>query len=482
LRIAPAGYADGLSEPAGAARPSARACSNELCAQGAPVLNEKNASDYIWQWGQFLDHDIDLTGGASPAEPFSVVVPTGDPFFDPGSTGTATIALDRSAYVIDSSGVRQQLNAITAWIDGSNVYGSDEARALELRRLDGTGMLKTTSTDVGELLPYNLNGFPNAPTDSDPTLFLAGDVRCNEQAGLAAMHTLFVREHNAIAALAHEVFPELDGDRLYELARAVVVAEMQRITYEEFLPVLLGPGALPPYHRYDRNVEPGIDNLFSTASYRFGHSLLSPQLLRLGADLQPIAEGNLPLRNAFFNPAVTEAVGIEPILRGLSMQIAQRVDAQVVDDVRNFLFGPPGSGGFDLASLNIQRGRDHGLASYNEARSAYGLAPATSFADITADPAAQAKLQAMYGSVDEVDAWVGGLAEDHAAGAMVGELVKSVLAHQFRRLRDGDRFWYQRYLGPRLRHFVEQQTLSRIIRRNTSIGDELPENVFLVAG
>ena len=164
----------------------------------------------------------------------------------------------------------------------------------------------------------------------------------------------------------------------------------------------------------------------------------------------------------------------------MAVQRAQELDNQVVDAVRNFLFGPPGAGGFDLASLNVQRGRDHGLPGYNEVRAAYGLPRAASFAAISSSPAVQAKLAAVYASPDEVDAWVGGLAEDHVPGALVEPTFFAILRDQFERLRDGDRFWYESYLPPNLVQTVRDQTLARIIRRNTSIGAELQPNVFLV--
>ena len=69
---------------------------------------------------------------------------------------------------------------------------------------------------------------------------------------------------------------------------------------------------------------------------------------------------------------MTDEGGIAPVLRGLAAQVQQSVDTQIVPDVRNFLFGPPGAGGLDLASLNIQRGRDHGLSDYNSMREASG--------------------------------------------------------------------------------------------------------------
>ncbi len=468
MRKAACAYDDGIGAPGGANRPSARMISNAVVAQTGSILNAQMASDFVWQWGQFVDHDLDLTGSATPAEHFDIVVPMGDVFFDPSSTGLMTIPLDRSHYQM--SGVpllRQQMNEITAYIDGSNVYGADTARALELRTLDGSGRLKTSP---GQYLPFNVHGFPNAPTSADPTLFLAGDVRCNEQVGLTAMHTLFVREHNYWALRFRAAMPTATDEDLYQLARIMVVAEIQKITYSEFLPALFGPNALTPYAGYNASVLPSIATEFSTASYRFGHSMLSPVLQRLDANGNVIPDGNLPLLASFFAPGqILNHGGIEPLLRGLAHQQAQEVDSMIIDDVRNFLFGPPGAGGFDLASLNIQRGRDHGLPSYNALRVAYGLSAKTSFAQVSADPTTQSRLSGVYATVDDIDAWVGGLAEDHLPGAMVGELVHAVLEDQFERVRDGDRFWYEIYLPQSLRSFVQTQTLAKVIERNTRI-------------
>jgi Animal haem peroxidase len=259
-----------------------------------------------------------------------------------------------------------------------------------------------------------------------------------------------------------------------------VTAELQAVTYREFLPALLGADALPPYRGYQRDMNPGISNLFATAAYRFGHSMLSPQLLRLDADGGEIAAGHLSLASAFFNPAAIIEHGIDPVLRGLASQRAQEVDAQLVDEVRNFLFGPPGSGGFDLASLNIQRGREHGLPRFNQLRGDLGLRPYRSFQELNPDAAVVQRLRSAYRSVDAVDAWVGGLAEPHAPGALVGPTWREVLVEQFRRLRDGDRFWYESYLPGFLVDLVHEQSLARIIRRNTAIGPEISDDPFHV--
>ena len=475
-RMVPADYADGFSALAGADRPNARAISNAAMAQAESVTNARGASDMLWQWGQFLDHDIGLTPEADPAEGADIAVPSGDADFDPAGTGEVVLHFSRSAYRTGSA-PRQQLNAITAFIDASNVYGSDDERAAALRANDGTGRLRTSA---GAMLPFNETGLPNAGGPS-AELFVAGDVRANEQIGLTAMHTLFVREHNRLADEIRARNPELSGDDVYQSARRIVGAQMQVITYREFLPLMLGSDALRPYEGYDESVDPSLANLFSTGAYRFGHSLLSSQVLRLDASGREIAEGHLALREAFFNPTrLIDEGGIEPVLRGLAAQECQALDLLVIDDVRSFLFGAPGAGGLDLAALNIQRGRDHGLPSYNAVRRALGLAAATSIADISADPAVQARLADAYATVEQIDVWVGGLAEDHLPGAMMGELFRTVMRDQFERLRDGDRFWYQRVFSGRELQELERTRLSDIIRRNTTIGTELPGDVFRV--
>jgi peroxidase len=473
LRTTTNAYADGQSVPADSNQKGAREISNLVPAQDGLIPNANDVSDFVWQWGQFIDHDIGLTPSIEPAEPFDIPVPAGDPYFDPNNTGTQSIKLERSLYEM-VNGVREQVNINTAYIDGSQIYGSDEARALELRLLDGSGKLKTSA---GDLLPYNTEGFPNLPS-TEGSFFLAGDLRANEQLGLTAMHTLFMREHNFWADFFRAEQPFLDDDGIYLRARAVVAAEIQIITYRDFLPLLLGKKPLAPYRGYQPQVNAGIANVFSSAAYRVGHTLLSPQLLRLDRDNRSIESGNISLADAFFNPYEISSIGIEPYLRGLARQRPQEVDAFIVDPVRNFLFGQPGQGGFDLAALNIQRGRDHGLPRYNEVRINHGLPPYATFAQMNPDTDIQARLAAAYSSPYDVDIWVGALAEKHKRGMMVSETTYTILKDQFERLRDGDRFWYEIYLPRMLVQMLEVQTLSDIIRRNTEIGGELQDDVF----
>ena len=469
LRLTFNDYEDGQSEPSGADRPSAREISNTVATQDRSMPSDVGATSMLWQWGQFLDHDISLTPGADPREEFPIPVPAGDPEFDPRGTGSVLIPLSRSLFEDDRRGRRQQLNEITAFIDGSMVYGSDAERARALR--GRRGRLRMTRDG---LLPSNTAGLANDPTSQDPSLFLAGDVRANEQTGLLVMHTLFVREHNRIADMINWL--PLSDEFVYQFARALVTAQIQSITYDEFLPVLVGRRALRRYRGFRPFANPSIANEFSTAAYRLGHTLIPGDLLRVDASMQ----SGLPLalRDAFFNPGIVRAEGIDEFLRGLYVQPSQQLDPFVVDDLRSFLFGPPGSGGLDLASLNIQRGRDHGLPSYNAVRRRLGLGRARRWQDVTSDRALRRRLRAAYQEIDDIDLWVGGLAEDNVRGSMLGPVFHAIVVDQFERLRDGDPFHYKRSLPFVLRLWVDRRNLADVIRDNTSIGRELPDDVF----
>lgn len=463
LRKAPAQYADGTSAPAGASRPSARVVSNVVADQhDREIVNDRLMSAMVYAWGQFIDHDLDLTNTGS-GQAFDVKVPAGDPWFDPTGTGTQVLPLTRSSYDPATGGTtpRQQVNAITAWLDGSMVYGSDAATAASLRTLQG-GRMKTSA---GDLLPKDAAGN-----------FLAGDTRVNENPELTSLQTLFVREHNRVAARIAATAPGLTDEDLYQRARAFVIGEIEAITYKEWLPVLLGSG-VAPYSGYKPGVNPGIANEFAAAGFRFGHSLLGDDIGFLdnsGHDVAP----EMPLAQAFFNPSVVQSKGIDPLLKYLASDPSSEVDPEVVDSVRNFLFGPPGAGGLDLASLNVQRGRDHGLADYNTTRAAYGLPRVTDFGQITRNPEVQAKLKSLYGTVNNIDLWVGVLAEDHAPGASVGPTLRAIVLDQFTRLRDGDRFWYQKaFAGTPQLQDLERATLADVIRRN-SVVTNLQPNAF----
>lgn len=479
-RLELADYTDGLSDMFHPTRPGPREISNAVFDQENSIENHRNLTSYVWQWGQLLDHDITLTKEMNPKEPVAIEIPVGDPFFDPAGDGAPAMFFNRSQYdpllAEGFGGSREIINSTTSWIDASFLYGPSDERALWLRTLSG-GKLKESE---GGLMPFNDGMQDNKPT-TDPAFFVAGDVRANEQLGLAAIHILFVREHNYWAdklALKH---PDWSDERLYQHARRIVAGEVQAITYNEFLPAILGEDAFVPYAGYDSEINASISVEFATTFYRFGHTMLPPVLLRLNADGSE-ARPPLALRDVFFKIDEILANGIDEILSGLAYQKAQELDALVIDEVRNFLFGPLGSGQLqDLVSLNVHRGRDHGISDYNTMRVHFGLPPVDGFDDITSDPEMMARLQSVYVDPFDIDVFVGMLAEDHIPGTSTGPLLSAALKDQFERLRDGDRFWYEYDLMLSDDEVAEISStgLGDIIRRNTGLTN-IRDNVFVL--
>ena len=479
LRLTGVAYTDGIG--AMIQTPNARAVSNAVGVQTAATeSNALGLSSMFWQWGQFIDHDLDLTGG-NAAEPFFIQVPAGDAFFTPGSF----IPMSRSA-VAPGTGVtdaRKFDNEITHWLDASMVYGSDDARAAELRSFSG-GRLEAGPDGF---MRRNDNLFENANdtgVSDDRDLFLAGDPRANEQVGLTAMHEVFFRYHNRIADDLAADNPAWSDEELYQTARKIVGATVQKITYDEWLPAMFGSSAgLPDYAGYDPTVNPNISVEFSTAVFRFGHTMLNEDLLRLNADRTTFAGGHLNLFESFFNPdVITETGSLDAIVRGLIWQESNALDTQVVEDVRSMLFGSPDHGGLDLLSLNIQRGRDHGIGTLNDLRAAFNLAEHDGFDDLTSDPELAAALAAVYGDVDEVDMWIGLMSEDTLAGGMLGETLTVAILDQFARLRDGDRFFYldDEELYP-YTDLICGTTLCDVLATVTGV-NEFTGNAFTVGG
>jgi hypothetical protein len=508
--IVAANYGDGISTPTGTnaqgvnTLPSARLISDLLGAQTGDVLDNRDLSAFIYAWGQFIDHDLDHTPDGGTEDDISV--PKGDSTFDPGKTGTQSLPFTRSltdpTTGDSTANPLNQFTDITSFLDGSQVYGSDATRAAALRTFVG-GQLRTSALN---LLSFNTSGLPNAnenPAVPDSDMFLAGDIRANENIELTSLQVLFMREHNRQAAILAKQHPAWTDEQLYQGARQIVIAEIQSITYNEYLPALLGQGAISRYTGYKPNVNPGISPEFSEAAFRFGHSQLDDDVQFMsnsGANFAftftlpdgtkvPVnsksdvanGEAGISLVDAFFDPYVMEQPGVEDsILKYLSSDVAQAVDTQMVDSVRNILFGAPGSGagGQDLFALDVQRGRDVGLPTYNQTRVAYGLQAVTKFSQITSDPTLQAELESLYGGdINKVELFVAGLAEDHAPGSSVGPTFGAIIANQFQRTRDGDRLWYQNIFSGSQLAAIQNTSLSDIIRANTGVTN-LQHNVF----
>jgi hypothetical protein len=499
------GYSAHFGGPDGAIisddqRANARDISNALFAQSTSVPNARNLSDYIWAWGQFVSHDTDLTTSSDgPEINGTAPIAINDPL-DP--LGPIPIPFTRSNIWPAPGGTRGQgtrpaMNEVTSFIDASHIYGSSAERAAALRTDGGLGAKLLTSAN--NLMPYNTADLPienNGPLPNTD-LFLAGDIRSNENSLLASLHTVFLREHNRLVDIIADQQPGLGAEEQFQLARKIVGAEMQVVTYNEFLPALLGSDeSVPRAEDYDfnRNVDPRITTAYAHAAFRFGHSTVSPQLQLVDDDGN--SAGSIDVRHAFYNPGILADTpeNVDRLIKGASTQVSQEVDLLMVDELRNFLFGPPGAGGLDLAALNIQRGRDVGLPHFRalfNSRNQNQVGAISEFQDITSDASLAEALAEIYGNdINNIDAWVGMLAQDHVPGASVGPLLKHEIENQYERLRDGDRLFYlgndaglytDGVLNPEIASIIDLDNLrlSDLLLANTALTD-LPQNVFYI--
>jgi peroxidase len=264
------------------------------------------------------------------------------------------------------------------------------------------------------------------------------------------------------------------------MAKAITTAEYQNVIYQEYLPLLIGP-VLEPYRGYNPKVNPQVTQEFSTAAFRVGHSEVSDT--QEGLDNRGNVVFSEPLAQAFFNtPEIDEANGIDPLLRGISADSSQATDVYSVAALRNLLFAGLVGGDIDemdLIAIDIQRQRDVGLGSLNETRKALGLSQYRSFSELTADPLLVSSFKTLYGSIGNVDLFMGGLAESRAAGAVVGPTFQKIIANQFAAVRDGDRFfWLNQGFDSTTASMIASTTLADIIKRNTDTTN-LQTNVFL---
>ncbi|XP_007956202.1 myeloperoxidase [Orycteropus afer afer] len=521
VRWLPAEYEDGFSLPfgwtpgvkrGGFPVPLARAVSNEIVRFPTEQLTpDQERALMFMQWGQLIDHDLDFT--PEPAARVSFVtgvncetsclqqppcfplkIPPNDPRI---SNQEDCIPFFRSCPACTQSNItiRNQINALTSFVDASMVYGSEDPLARDLRNLTNQlGLLKVNNrfTDNGRaLLPFdNLHDDPCLLTNRSVRIpcFLAGDTRSSEMPELTSMHTLFLREHNRLATELKRLNPHWDGERLYQEARKIVGAMVQIITYRDYLPLVLGPTAmrkyLPQYRGYNDSVDPRISNVFTNA-FRYGHTLIQPFMFRLDNQYQPISR--VPLSEVFFASwRVVLEGGIDPILRGLMATPAKlnRQNQIAVDEIRERLFKQVMRIGLDLPALNMQRSRDHGLPGYNAWRRFCGLPePDTvgKLGTVMKNLDLAQKLMAQYGTPDNIDIWMGGVAEPLQHNGRVGPLLACIIGTQFRKLRDGDRFWWENkdVFSRQQKQALAKISLPRIICDNTGITTVSKNNIFM---
>lgn len=581
-RVAAARYADGRSQPVSG--PNSRYISNRIFNDVAQnVFSERQVTAWGWTWGQFLDHTFGLRLGRSPGDPAgetaNIPFNANDPMEEFENTlGFIPFARSDPAPGTGVTNPRQQVNTNPSYINGFPVYGGTNTRLDWLR--EGSNDGNPANNNARLLLQSNYlpranarGNAANAPAmEIDGILranpanaMVAGDVRANENLFLTATHTLMAREHNRIVGLLPASLSEEDK---FQIARRVVMAEQQYITYTEWLPAM--GISLPAYSGYNAGINTALSNEFATVGYRVHSQIHGEMEVATDADrytpaqlaafeaqgIEIVQEGDevelvIPLNRGFFNPNLVPSIGLGPLLQAVGGEPQYKNEEMIDNQLRSVLFQIPVSGNpecldgeelpqcfdgvLDLGAIDVERGRDHGMPTYNQMRQAYGLPARTSFTQITGEPSAAfppgtgldnpaslgfpqlfdvfnaevdqadedavegtptrfnrasplaARLQGVYGNVNNVDAFTGALAEPHVPGTEFGELQRAIWIREFQRLRDGDRFFYAN--DPALQYI--QNTYGIDFRRN--LGDlialnsdvpraELPRNVFFAEG
>jgi len=408
----------------------ARTVSNVLFTTLHNEENRFDASVLGVAWGQFVFDDLlylDDTGGEA------VTLPT----LPDDTRMPSPLVAQRLSPVNDEHGVRSTPSATSSYLDGSVLYGNSSARASLMRTLSDGTLYSDSVTGLALESKAGLSNSMHRYRVSTSPQFLSGDPRANAGPGLTSLHGLFALEHNRWASIMANIQPEYDDETVFQEARRRVIAEIQAITYQEFIPSVIG-SPLPAYTGYNASIHVQPDLFFAAVGSRFINSITPSLLGRYDADGTANIRGPILLRDSSGSTSWA-AGGIAPVLMGMSMQRQMAADIAFVDDVRNYGLGSVP----DLAALDIFRGRDLGVMSYTEARAWYGLSVPSSFADVSPNSAVQVKLQQLYANVSQIDALVGALCEAPVDNGVVGPLFAASLTRHFVRVRDGDRFWFE---------------------------------------
>lgn len=457
-------------------------------------------------WGQLLDHDLTATAqprslnGSTPRccgrndeglhpSCLPIKVPLDDPWLSP--LGVRCLEFLRSAPAQRRDCLlswREQTNQVTSYIDASPIYSSNP-RTSDNARIFRNGLLL----------------FGRGPPSEDVCFRAAlanqcirpGDARSGEQPGLLMLHMVWVNEHNQIATQLSDINPHWSDEKLYQEARRIVGAMFQHITYREFLPIVLGKEVCHLfdleletsgfYTGYDPSVNPTVANEFSSAAFRFGHSLIQGSYMRADRHHRFIPN-NVTLHEESAEGDLGGPGSLHRLVRGMVNQRALKRDEFISAELTNHLFQTRSFPfGLDLAAINIQRGRDHGIQPYINWRIPCGLTPIKDWSDLdrVMGPASALRLRKAYRSVDDIDLFVGGLAERPVVGGIVGPTFSCIIAQQFGNLRKGDRFWYENpgfesSFTPAQLESIRQVAFSQVLCRALG-GGTLQPHVFLPA-
>ncbi|XP_056138124.1 dual oxidase 1 [Lampris incognitus] len=467
MRLLPARYADGVYQPIQEPQlPNPRRLSRLIAKGPSGLPSTTNQTVLSVFFGYHIAFEIfDSRTPGCPPEFMNIPIPKGDPIFDTSGTGKVLLPFQRASWDKESSqspnNPRIQVNLVTAWIDGSSIYGPSSSWSDALRSFSG-GLL-TSGSEYN--MPKQEGGHSLMWSAADPStgehgpngLYELGNAWANENLFTAAEGIVWFRYHNYMASKLHEEHPQWSDENLFQNARKIVVATLQNIALYEWLPAYLGNKKLPPYPGYQKFVDPGISPEFGAAAMRFGISMVPPGIymrdrtchFREIIDIGGTSSPAIRLCNSFWkreSPNVKSGQDIDDLIMGMASQIAEREDNVVVEDLRDYMYGPLRFSRSDLVALTVQRGRDFGLSSYIQVRQALDLPPVKTFEEInpelnSANPQLLREVAELYhGDISKLELFPGGLLEAHNGP---GPVFSAIILDQFERIRNGDRFWFE---------------------------------------
>ncbi|KAI1904336.1 hypothetical protein AGOR_G00004610 [Albula goreensis] len=467
MRLLPARYSDGVYRPLQEPElPNARDISNVAMSGPSGLPSTRNQTVLSVFFGYHVVFEIvDSRRPGCPPEFMHISVPRGDPIFDPNGTGKILLPFQRGQWDKDTSqspnNPRTQVNHVTAWIDGSSIYGSSSSWSDALRSFNrgqfagapGGNFPKQTGGPYFMWSPAD----PSTGQHGREGLYQFGNARGNENVFTVAEGIIWFRYHNYLASRLLEQHPLWSDEELFQNARKRVIATFQSIVFYEWLPGYLGNKTVPPYPGYQKYVDPGISPEFQSAAMRFGSTAVPPgvymrnrtchyrNIINIDGSTSPA----MRVCNSFWNrqnPNLRTGQDVDDLMMGMASQIAEREDNIIVEDLKDYMYGPLRFSRSDLMALTIQRGRDTGLPSYNQARAAFDLPAVSSWEEINpelnrASPQLFKDLAALYGNdISKLELFPGGLLESSGAP---GPLFSSIILDQFQRIRNGDRFWFE---------------------------------------
>jgi peroxidase len=469
----------------------------------ATTLHKANPTKSVWSnfavsFGQSIAHDIAGTYGPKNQDGsnfvcdcnsindhcYNIPIPEKDAFYKKNSNMQCYPFTRNQASVRDyecNYGPREQLNRHSHFLDLRFIYANSENT-----RARKEGLLSVSINALGEYT-FKLKN-PNGCPYGRGEIYHTGDENGEQNVYLTGVQNIWLRNHNQLAETLRRINAHWDDETLFQEARRINIAMYQHVIYSEYLPQLIGPAAMRIFdlepltkgysNKYNPELYPQLLNEFVTAAYRH-HFLVHHK--QCWADERMKLFGCHDLVAGMKNSSHS-CWSVDEVIRGQIAQASYYSTPQINWFINNVLLHQPSS----IGVLNIQRGRDHGLRSYNHYRELCGLNRAKSFDELyNIPPSVRNQLKSLYAHVDDIDAWSGMTCEIPVKDAFIGHTFACIIGKQFQDLKRGDRFYYESNhpsspkFTPEQLNLIRSTSLAALLCRNMD-AEFIPKWPFLL--